>query len=81
MYMQLSTGSSRCLQQLFNYTLCSCHLALTIAYADWKAMYQPSAEQAEKDRMAAYEAGVPHGEFSRLIMSLRVAVAHDTKVL
>ena len=38
-------------------------------------MYQPSAEQAEKDRKAAYEAGVPHGEFSRLIMS--VAVAHE----
>ncbi len=30
--------------------------------ADWKAMYQPSAEQAERDRLAAYEAGVPHGE-------------------
>lgn len=32
------------------------------ANADWKAMYQPSAEQAEKDRQAAYAAGVPHGE-------------------
>ena len=28
-------------------------------------MYQPSAEQAEKDRLAAYEAGVPHGKFKR----------------
>ncbi|KAL3139523.1 hypothetical protein ABBQ38_003846 [Trebouxia sp. C0009 RCD-2024] len=28
---------------------------------DWKAMYQPSPEQAEKDRLAAYEAGIPHG--------------------
>lgn len=26
-------------------------------------MYQPSAEQAEKDRVAAYEAGIPHGEY------------------
>lgn len=25
-------------------------------------MYQPTAEQAEKDRLAAYEAGVPHGK-------------------
>ena len=24
-------------------------------------MYNPTAEQAEKDRQAAYEAGVPHG--------------------
>ncbi|KAL3154606.1 hypothetical protein ABBQ32_014056 [Trebouxia sp. C0010 RCD-2024] len=29
--------------------------------SDWKAMYQPSPEQAEKDRLSAYEAGVPHG--------------------
>ncbi|KAL0023269.1 hypothetical protein WJX77_001673 [Trebouxia sp. C0004] len=29
--------------------------------SDWKAMYQPTAEQADKDRLAAYEAGVPHG--------------------
>lgn len=27
-------------------------------------MYQPSAEQAEKDRLAAYEAGVPHGKLT-----------------
>lgn len=26
-------------------------------------MYQPSAEQAEQDRQAAYEAGVPHGQY------------------
>ena len=32
------------------------------ACADWKTMYQPSAEQAEIDRQAAYEAGIPHGE-------------------
>jgi hypothetical protein len=25
-------------------------------------MYQPNREQAEADRAAAYEAGVPHGE-------------------
>lgn len=25
-------------------------------------MYQPTAEQAEQDRRAAYEAGVPHGQ-------------------
>ncbi len=25
-------------------------------------MYQPTTEQAEKDRLAAYEAGVPHGK-------------------
>ena len=32
-----------------------------IARAEWKPMYNPTAEQAEKDRQAAYEAGVPHG--------------------
>ncbi|KAA6421379.1 MAG: hypothetical protein FRX49_08656 [Trebouxia sp. A1-2] len=29
--------------------------------SDWKPMYQPTTEQADKDRLAAYEAGVPHG--------------------
>ena len=38
------------------------HLAIITA-AEWKPMYQPSAEQAEKDRQAAYEAGVPHGQY------------------
>lgn len=36
-------------------------------------MYQPSAEQAEEDRVAAYEAGIPHGEFSSLIINVAVA--------
>ena len=30
-------------------------------FAEWKPMYQPTPEQAEKDRREAYEAGVPHG--------------------
>ncbi|KAL6775802.1 hypothetical protein ACKKBG_A18550 [Auxenochlorella protothecoides x Auxenochlorella symbiontica] len=29
--------------------------------SEWKPMYNPTAEQAEKDRKAAYESGVPHG--------------------
>ncbi|KAK2079390.1 hypothetical protein QBZ16_003081 [Prototheca wickerhamii] len=29
--------------------------------SEWKPMYNPTAEQAGKDRQAAYEAGVPHG--------------------
>ncbi|KAK9823441.1 hypothetical protein WJX72_002787 [[Myrmecia] bisecta] len=29
--------------------------------SEWKPMYNPSPEQAEIDRKAAYEAGVPHG--------------------
>lgn len=29
--------------------------------AEWKPMYQPTPEQAEADRRAAYESGVPHG--------------------
>lgn len=29
--------------------------------SEWQPMYQPSREQAEADRAAAYEAGVPHG--------------------
>lgn len=28
---------------------------------EWKPMYQPTPEQAEADRRAAYESGVPHG--------------------
>lgn len=32
--------------------------------AEWQPMYQPSREQAEADRAAAYEAQVPHGELS-----------------
>lgn len=40
-------------------------------------MYQPSAEQAEKDRMAAYEAGVPHGNSSKLISRLVMSVKED----
>lgn len=57
----------------FNYTVCS-RCLVTSAYADWKAMYQPSPEQAEKDRMAAYEAGVPHGESNKLISRLAMIV-------
>lgn len=30
--------------------------------AEWTPMYTPTAEQAEVDRAAAYEAGVPHGK-------------------
>ena len=30
-------------------------------YADWRPLYQPSPEQEEADRQAAYESGVPHG--------------------
>eukprot|EP00955_Chlamydomonas_euryale_P054468 355827-Chlamydomonas_euryale.AAC.11 len=29
--------------------------------SEWTAMYEPSKEQAEADRAAAYEKGVPHG--------------------
>ena len=29
--------------------------------AEWKPMYHPTPEQAEADRRAAYESGVPHG--------------------
>ncbi|KAI3435551.1 hypothetical protein D9Q98_001616 [Chlorella vulgaris] len=29
--------------------------------SEWKPMYQPTPEQAEADRRAAYESGVPHG--------------------
>merc|ERR1719335_189348 len=30
-------------------------------YADWRPLYQPTPEQEEADRRAAYESGVPHG--------------------
>lgn len=30
--------------------------------ADWKPLYNPSAEQAEIDRQCAYESGIPHGK-------------------
>jgi hypothetical protein len=32
--------------------------------AEWLPMYAPTKEQAEQDRRAAYEAGVPHGRLS-----------------
>lgn len=41
-----------------------CWLWISFALAwnpEWKPMYNPTAEQAEKDRAAAYESGVPHG--------------------
>ena len=37
------------------------------SFAEWKPMYQPDPEQAEKDRRKAYEAGVPHGSFLSLL--------------
>ena len=35
---------------------------LFVMYAEWTSMYNPSREEAEKDRAAAYSSGVPHGE-------------------
>lgn len=32
--------------------------------SEWTPMYQPSREEAEADRMAAFEARVPHGELA-----------------
>ncbi|KDD76234.1 hypothetical protein H632_c305p0 [Helicosporidium sp. ATCC 50920] len=32
--------------------------------SEWKPMYNPTAEQAEKDRAAAYASGIPHGYVS-----------------
>ena len=29
--------------------------------AEWKPMYHPTAEQADVDRVTAYNSGVPHG--------------------
>lgn len=36
----------------------------TFFFAEWKPMYNPTAEQAEKDRAAAYASGIPHGYVS-----------------
>lgn len=33
-------------------------------------MYQPTPEQAEKDRHAAYESGVPHGQCNDFVTTL-----------
>ena len=43
---------------------------LLLRLAEWKPMYQPTPEQAEKDRRAAYESGVPHGQCSVLVITL-----------
>jgi len=34
---------------------------LCCARAEWEPQYAPTAEQAALDRLAAYEAGIPHG--------------------
>jgi len=42
------------------------------ARAEWEPQYAPTAEQAALDRLAAYEAGVPHGARRRPRSKVRV---------
>jgi hypothetical protein len=35
--------------------------ALLTLHPEWTSMYNPSKEQAEQDRAAAFKSGVPHG--------------------
>jgi hypothetical protein len=46
--------------------------------AEWQPMYNPSKEQAEADRRAAYEAGVPHGVRLQLPAHCSLYPSHTT---
>jgi hypothetical protein len=37
-------------------------LVVVLHGTEWKPLYNPSKEQAELDRAAAYASGIPHGE-------------------
>jgi hypothetical protein len=34
---------------------------VAVVLAEWTGMYNPTAQQAEHDRRAAFQSGVPHG--------------------
>lgn len=34
----------------------------TFPHTEWTSMYNPSREEAERDREEAFKSGVPHGE-------------------
>ncbi|GFH31713.1 ubiquitin-like domain-containing protein, partial [Haematococcus lacustris] len=36
-------------------------VAMVVVVAEWQPMYNPSKEQADADREAAFASGVPHG--------------------